>query len=53
MKDINESRYYGKRSLHKHYFLEDYDKNNVFDIEEYIKRKGKVKLNRNTVITRL
>ena len=46
MKDINESRYYGKRSLHKHYFLEDYDNNNVFDIEEYIKRKGKVKLNR-------
>ena len=25
----------------------------VFDIEDYIKRKGKVKLNRNTVITRL
>ena len=39
---------------HKNYkFLEDYDKKNVFDIEEYIKRKGKVKLNRNTVITRL
>lgn len=33
--------------------LEDYDKKNVFDIEDYIKRKGKVKLNRNTVITRL
>ncbi len=33
--------------------LEDCDNNNVFDIEEYIKRKGKVKLNRNTVITRL
>ncbi|EPI61151.1 hypothetical protein HMPREF1579_00198, partial [Gardnerella vaginalis JCP8066] len=33
--------------------LEDYNKKNVFDIEEYIKRKGKVKLNRNTVITRL
>lgn len=39
---------------HKNYkFLEDYDKKNVFDIEEYIKRKGKVKFNRNTVITRL
>ena len=39
---------------HKNYkFLEDYDKKNVFDIKEYIKRKGKVKLNRNTVITRL
>ena len=39
---------------HKNYkFLDDYDKKNVFDIEEYIKRKGKVKLNRNTVITRL
>lgn len=24
-----------------------------FDIEDYIKRKGKVKMNRNTVITRL
>ena len=39
---------------HKNYkLLEDYDKKNVFDIEDYIKRKGKVKLNRNTVITRL
>ena len=39
---------------HKNYkFLEDYDKKNVFDIEEYIRRKGKVKMNRNTVITRL
>ena len=39
---------------HKNYkFLEDYDKKNVFDIEDYIKRKGKVKLNRNTVISRL
>ena len=39
---------------HKNYkFLEDYAKKNVFDIEEYIKRKGEVKLNRNTVITRL
>lgn len=33
--------------------LEDYYKKNVFDIEEYIKRKGKVNLNRNTLITRL
>ncbi|HGI2541257.1 TPA: VirD4-like conjugal transfer protein, CD1115 family [Streptococcus agalactiae] len=39
---------------HKNYkLLEDYDKKNVFDIEDYIKRKGKVKLNGNTVITRL
>ena len=39
---------------HKNYkLLEDYDKKNVFDIEDYIKRKGKVKFNRNTVITRL
>ena len=39
---------------HNNYkLLEDYDKKNVFDIEYYIKRKGKVKLNRNTVITRL
>lgn len=39
---------------HKNYqLLEDYDKKNVFDIEDYIKRKGKVKLNRNTAITRL
>ena len=39
---------------HKNYkLLDDYDKNNVFDIESYMKRKGKAKLNRNTVITRL
>lgn len=39
---------------HKNYkLLEDYDKKNVFDIESYMKRKGKVKLSRNTVITRL
>jgi len=39
---------------HKNYkLLEDYDKKNTFDIESYIKRKGKVKFNRNTVITRL
>ena len=39
---------------HNNYkLLEDYDKKNIFDIEYYIKRKGKVKLNRNTVITRL
>ena len=40
-----------KRKNYK--ILEDYDKKNSFDIESYIKRKGKVKLNRNTVITRL
>ena len=39
---------------HKNYkLLEDYDKKNVFDIESYIKRKGKVKLNRESVITRV
>lgn len=39
---------------HKNYkLLEDYDKKNVFNIESYMKRKGKVKLNRETVITRM
>ena len=39
---------------HKNYkLLEDYDKNNLFDIESYIKRKGEAKLNRETVITRV
>lgn len=39
---------------HKNYrLLEDYDKNNLFDIESYMKRKGKAKLNRETVITRM
>ena len=39
---------------HKNYkLLEDYDKKNLFDIESYMKRRGKAKLNRNTVIARL
>ena len=39
---------------HKNYkLLEDYDKKNLFDIESYMKRKGKAKLNRGTVITRM
>jgi type IV secretion system protein VirD4 len=39
---------------HENYkLLEDYDKKNLFDIESYIKRRDKAKLNRNTVITRL
>ena len=39
---------------HKNYkLLEDYDKKNLFDIESYMKRKGKAKLNRNMIITRL
>ncbi|HEP5005734.1 conjugal transfer protein TraG [Streptococcus agalactiae] len=39
---------------HKNYkLLEDFNKENAFDIEEYIKRKGKAKLNRETVITRV
>ena len=38
---------------HKNYkLLEDYDKKNLFDIESYMKRKGKAKLNRDTVITK-
>ncbi|NSO49984.1 type IV secretory system conjugative DNA transfer family protein [Enterococcus faecalis] len=39
---------------HKNYkLLEDYDKKNLFDIESYMKRKGKAKLNRETVIIRV
>ena len=39
---------------HKNYKLfVDYDERNVFDIEKYITRKGKAKINDNTVITRL
>ena len=39
---------------HKNYkLLEDYDKKNIFHIEDYIKRKGKAKLNKNTSIIRL
>ena len=39
---------------HKNYkLLEDFDKKNAFDIEGYINRKGKAKLNKNSVITRL
>lgn len=36
---------------YKNYMLLDvYDKKNVFYIEDYINRKGEVKLNRNTAI---
>ncbi|HEL1178042.1 TPA: type IV secretory system conjugative DNA transfer family protein [Streptococcus equi subsp. zooepidemicus] len=39
---------------HKNYkLLEDYDKKNLFDIESYMRRRGKAKLNIHTVITRL
>ena len=39
---------------HKNYkLLEDYDERNVFDIEKYVTREGKAKMNGNTVITRL
>ncbi|EGG90626.1 hypothetical protein HMPREF0491_00497 [Lachnospiraceae oral taxon 107 str. F0167] len=39
---------------HKNYkLLEDYDKKNLFDIERYMKRRGKAKLNKDTVIVRL
>ena len=39
---------------HNNYkLLEDYDKKNIFNIESYMKRKEKAKLNRETVITRM
>ncbi len=39
---------------HKKYkLLEDYDKKNLFNIESYMKRKGKAKLNKDTVIIRI
>lgn len=39
---------------HKNYsLLEDYDKKNRFDVERYIKQKGKAKLNATTLIIRL
>ena len=39
---------------HKNYrLLEDYDKKNLFDIESYMKRKGKAKLTSNTRIFRV
>ncbi|HEO4830310.1 TPA: type IV secretory system conjugative DNA transfer family protein [Streptococcus agalactiae] len=39
---------------HKNYkLLEDFNKKNAFNIEEYIKRKGKAKLSRETVIKRV
>ena len=39
---------------HKNYkLLEDYDKKNFFNIEEYIKKKGEVKLKKDSMITRM
>ena len=39
---------------HKNYkLLEDYDKKNLFNIEEYIKRTGEVKLKKDSMITRM
>lgn len=39
---------------HKNYkLLEDYDKRNLFDVEGYLKRRGKARLNRETVVTRM
>ena len=39
---------------HKNYrLLEDYDKKNRFNIEEYVEQKGKAKLSGHTMITRL
>ena len=39
---------------HKNYkLLEDYDKKNLFDIEDYLKRRGRVKLTRESVINKM
>ena len=39
---------------HKNYrLLEDYDKKNRFDVESYVKRRGRVKLCRRTLVIRL
>ena len=51
--DITKHKNYNI-TKHKNYkLLEDYDERNGFDIEKYITRKGKTKINGNTVITRL
>ena len=33
--------------------LEDYDNENLFDVEEYLTNRDKIKINRNSLITRL
>lgn len=39
---------------HKNYkLLEDYDNKNYFDVEEYMKRQGKARLNKESIITRV
>lgn len=39
---------------HKNYkLLEDYDKKNLFDVEEYLTNRDKIKINRKSLITRL
>ena len=39
---------------HKNYkLLEDYDKKNLFDVEDYLKRRGQVKLRSQTDIIRI
>ena len=39
---------------HKNYrLLEDYDKKNRFDVERYIKRRGRVKLSEETLIMKV
>lgn len=39
---------------HKNYsLLEDYDKKNRFDVENYINRRGEARLNRETSVIRL
>lgn len=39
---------------HKNYkLLEDYDKRNFFDIQKYLATREKLKLRKNTVVTRM
>lgn len=33
--------------------LEDYDKRNLFDIEKYLERKGKVKISNKIAVSRM
>ena len=39
---------------HKNYkLLEDYDKKNLFDVEDYLKRRGQVRLRSNSIINKI
>ena len=56
VEQLNQSAFQQKFDItkHKNYkFLEDYDDRNFFDVEEYMKRQGKAKLNKESIITRL